>query len=213
MLALIKKDILIAKKMWFVVMLLSLLIPLFIRFAGGDITIPSGVVLSVMSIILSMMIFTSIDQEEDKYPKAKALLTTVGYSRKLQILHRYILMAVFFLFCILVIFVESLLVTGLAPVTFMDLSLAAFAFAFVSSLYLALTTTLGTRASQYLVMLVIFAISMGPVLISKFEIKIDLSFFQRIHPALLATGFLIAAVFVVSLSLIISLAAYRKKDL
>ena len=54
MLALIKKDILIAKKMWFVVMLLSLLIPLFIRFAGGDITIPSGVVLSVMSIILSL---------------------------------------------------------------------------------------------------------------------------------------------------------------
>lgn len=209
MLALIKKDILIAKKMWLVVMLLTLLIPLFIRFTGGDITIPSGVVLSMMSILLSMMIFTSIDQEEDKYPKAKALLTTVGYSRKLQIMHRYILMAVFFLFCALVIFVESLLVTGLAPVTFMDLSLAAFAFAFVSSLYLALTTTLGTRASQF----VIFAISMGPVLISKFEIKIDLSFFQRIHPALLATGFLIAAVFVVSLSLIISLAAYRKKDL
>lgn len=209
MLALIKKDILIAKKMWLVVMLLTLLIPLFIRFTGGDITIPSGVVLSMMSILLSMMIFTSIDQEEDKYPKAKALLTTVGYSRKLQIMHRYILMAVFFLFCALVIFVESLLVTGLAPVTFMDLSLAAFAFAFVSSLYLALTTTLGTRASQF----VIFAISMGPVLISKFEIKIDLSFFQRIHPALLATGFLIAAVFVVSLSLIISLQAYRKKDL
>lgn len=209
MLALIKKDILIAKKMWLVVMLLTLLIPLFIRFTGGDIAIPSGVVLSMMSILLSMMIFTSIDQEEDKYPKTKALLTTVGYSRKLQILHRYILMAVFFLFCALVIFVESLLVTGLAPVTFMDLSLAAFAFAFVSSLYLALTTTLGTRASQF----VIFAISMGPVLISKFEIKIDLSFFQRIHPALLATGFLIAAVFVVSLSLIISLAAYRKKDL
>lgn len=209
MFALIKKDILIAKKMWLVVMLLTLLIPLFIRFTGGDIAIPSGVVLSMMSILLSMMIFTSIDQEEDKYPKAKALLTTVGYSRKLQIMHRYILMAVFFLFCALVIFVESLLVTGLAPVTFMDLSLAAFAFAFVSSLYLALTTTLGTRASQF----VIFAISMGPVLISKFEIKIDLSFFQRIHPALLATGFLIAAVFVVSLSLIISLAAYRKKDL
>lgn len=209
MLALIKKDILIAKKMWLVVMLLTLLIPLFIRFTGGDIAIPSGVVLSMMSILLSMMIFTSIDQEEDKYPKAKALLTTVGYSRKLQIMHRYILMAVFFLFCALVIFVESLLVTGLAPVTFMDLSLATFAFAFVSSLYLALTTTLGTRASQF----VIFAISMGPVLISKFEIKIDLSFFQRIHPALLATGFLIAAVFVVSLSLIISLAAYRKKDL
>lgn len=213
MLALIKKDILIAKKMWLVVMLLTLLIPLFIRFTGGDIAIPSGVVLSMMSILLSMMIFTSIDQEEDKYPKAKALLTTVGYSRKLQIMHRYILMAVFFLFCALVIFVESLLVTGLAPVTFMDLSLAVFAFAFVYSLYLALTTTLGTRASQYLVMLVIFAISMGPVLIAKFEIKIDLSFFQRIHPAVLATGFLSAAVFVVSLSLIISLAAYRKKDL
>lgn len=195
--------------MWLVVMLLTLLIPLFIRFTGGDITIPSGVVLSMMSILLSMMIFTSIDQEEDKYPKAKALLTTVGYSRKLQIMHRYILMAVFFLFCALVIFVESLLVTGLAPVTFMDLSLAAFAFAFVSSLYLALTTTLGTRASQF----VIFAISMGPVLISKFEIKIDLSFFQRIHPVLLATGLLIAAVFVASLSLIISLQAYRKKDL
>lgn len=209
MLALIKKDILIAKKMWLVVMLLTLLIPLFIRFTGGDIAIPSGVVLSMMSILLSMMILTSIDQEEDKYPKAKALLTTVGYSRKLQILHRYILMSVFFLFCALVIFVESLLVTGLAPVTFMDLSLAAFAFAFVSSLYLALTTTLGTRASQF----VIFAISMGPVLISKFEIKIDLSFFQRIHPAVLATGFLSAAVFVASLSLIISLAAYRKKDL
>lgn len=209
MFALIKKDILIAKKMWLVVMLLTLLIPLFIRFTGGDIAIPSGVVLSMMSILLSMMIFTSIDQEEDKYPKAKALLTTVGYSRKLQILHRYILMAVFFLFCALVIFVESLLVTGLAPVTFMDLSLAAFAFAFVSSLYLALTTTLGTRASQF----VIFAISMGPVLISKFEIKIDLSFFQRIHPAVLATGFLSAAVFVASLSLIISLQAYRKKDL
>lgn len=70
MLNLIKKDYLIVKKVWFGVMFVALLIPFFLSFVGGDIIIPAWLTLASMSTLLALMLVSSIDEEEEKYPES-----------------------------------------------------------------------------------------------------------------------------------------------
>lgn len=214
MLNLIKKDFLIAKKVWIFVLLGVIVVPLFLTFVGSDVRIPSGLALSITSILLAMILFSSLDEEEEKYPKASALMSTIGYSRTVQILKRYVLMLLFYLYCALIYFIESGFMQGLGELTLSQLIFSLFSFVLISSLYLALTTALGVRAGRYVVMFVVLLISLGPVIISKLNIQLRLSDLR----VLLNESSLLFALAVLSfilylLSLKISLRAYKKKEL
>lgn len=214
MLNLIKKDFLIAKKVWIFVLLGVIVVPLFLTFVGSDVRIPSGLALSITSILLAMILFSSLDEEEEKYPKASALMSTIGYSRTVQILKRYVLMLLFYLYCALIYFIESGFMQGLGELTLSQLIFSLFSFVLISSIYLALTTALGVRAGRYVVMFVVLLISLGPVIISKLNIQLRLSDLR----VLLNESSLLFALAVLSfilylLSLKISLRAYKKKEL
>lgn len=214
MLNLIKKDFLIAKKVWIFVLLGVIVVPLFLTFVGSDVRIPSGLALSITSILLAMILFSSLDEEEEKYPKASALMSTIGYSRTVQILKRYVLMLLFYLYCALIYFIESGFMQGLGELTLSQLIFSFFSFVLISSIYLALTTALGVRAGRYVVMFVVLLISLGPVIISKLNIQLRLSDLR----VLLNESSLLFALAVLSfilylLSLKISLRAYKKKEL
>lgn len=214
MLNLIKKDFLIAKKVWIFVLLGVIVVPLFLTFVGSDVRIPSGLALSITSILLAMILFSSLDEEEEKYPKASALMSTIGYSRTVQILKRYVLKLLFYLYCALIYFIESGFMQGLGELTLSQLIFSLFSFVLISSLYLALTTALGVRAGRYVVMFVVLLISLGPVIISKLNIQLRLSDLR----VLLNESSLLFALAVLSfilylLSLKISLRAYKKKEL
>ncbi|MDO4773330.1 MAG: ABC-2 transporter permease [Bacillota bacterium] len=214
MLNLIKKDFLIAKKVWIFVLLGVIVVPLFLTFVGSDVRIPSGLALSITSILLAMILFSSLDEEEEKYPKASALMSTIGYSRTVQILKRYVLMLLFYLYSALIYFIESGFMQGLGELTLSQLIFSLFSFVLISSIYLALTTALGVRAGRYVVMFVVLLISLGPVIISKLNIQLRLSDLR----VLLNESSLLFALAVLSfilylLSLKISLRAYKKKEL
>ncbi|MDD7593507.1 MAG: ABC-2 transporter permease [Peptoniphilaceae bacterium] len=213
MISLIQKDFLIAKRMTLSVAMLAVALPLFLTWVGGDIVLPASVVLAMMSILLTMMLMTTIDQEEEKYPKARALLTTVGYRRATHVLHRYVLVTLAFLYCTLVYTVESLVVTTLALPTALDLAFAAFSFFLMASLYLALVTKFGARAGQYIMMAVILAISLGPVILSTFHVKLNLGFVQSFSSGVFTFVLIVAGALGVILSLAISLSIDQKKEL
>ena len=84
MLNLMKKDFLIVKKMAFIVLGLSLVIPVFFNFVTEGPALPFALINTSMTIILGVMLFASIFEEEEKFPKSKSLITTIGYTRRQQ---------------------------------------------------------------------------------------------------------------------------------
>lgn len=213
MLNLIKKDYLIVKKVWLGVMLVALIIPVFLSFAGGDIIIPAWLTLATMSTLLALILFSSIDEEEEKYPKAKSLITTIGYSRKVQMIKRYVLMMLVFLYTIGIYAVESLFITGLGKLTITSFAISFLVFTIIVALYLSMTTLFGVRAGRYIVMFVITLISVGPAIISKLNIKINLDFVYELHQSILISSMILFAIMVYFIALKVSINSYNNKEL
>lgn len=213
MLNLIKKDYLIVKKVWLGVMLVALIIPVFLSFAGGDIIIPAWLTLATMSTLLALILFSSIDEEEEKYPKAKSLITTIGYSRKVQMIKRYVLMMLVFLYTIGIYAVESLFITGLGKLTITSFAISFLVFTIIVALYLSMTTLFGVRAGRYIVMFVITLISVGPAIISKLNIKINLDFVYELNQSILISSMIVFAIMVYFIALKVSINSYNNKEL
>lgn len=210
---LIKKDYLIVKKVWLGTMVIAVLIPAFLSSVAGDMNIPAGITLTVMSTLLAVILFSSIDEEEEKYPKAAALMSTIGYSREIQVIKRFVLMLIVFLYSAIVYFVESLLITELGGITIMSLAISILVFTIIASLYLALTTLLGLRAGRYIVMFVILLISLGPTIISKLNVKIHISFIDVPDYRVLSIIMIALSGIIYFSALKISIKAYNKKEL
>ncbi len=210
---LIKKDFLIVKKMWIIVMALAFMIPIFISFIGENVVLPSGLIISIVSILLGTMLLSSIFEEEEKYPKASALITTIGYSRKIQIGSRYILGIGIFLWCFLGYLLESFFIKSLGNITVLDFVLALFSFGIIVSLYLSLTIKYGIKLSRYIVMGVILLISLGPAITSRLNIHIDLSILKDLNENVLIAVLLMGTVIIYMVSLKVSLFSYSTKEL
>ncbi len=210
---LIKKDFLIVKKMWIIVMALAFMIPIFISFIGENVVLPSGLIISIVSILLGTMLLSSIFEEEEKYPKASALITTIGYSRKIQIGSRYILGIGIFLWCFLGYLLESFFIKSLDNITVLDFVLALFSFGIIVSLYLSLTIKYGIKLSRYVVMGVILLISLGPAITSRLNIHIDLSILKGLNENVLIAILLMGTVIIYMVSLKVSLFSYSTKEL
>ncbi len=69
MLHLIKKDFLLVRRMGIIILLLAFATPLFLRFAAGDMPLPSGLSIASVSIILSLTLFNGVFQEEESFPR------------------------------------------------------------------------------------------------------------------------------------------------
>ncbi|MDD7362656.1 MAG: ABC-2 transporter permease [Peptoniphilus sp.] len=213
MINLMRKDYLIVKKIWLGMMVIAAVLPPFLSFFGDGVVIPAALTLSMMSILLSMILFAAIYEEEEKYPKAAALITTIGYSRTIQVVERYILMLAAFLYCTIVYAIESHVIEGLGALGLFDFLTAMFCYVLVESLYLGLTTRFGLRAGRYILMAVIFGTSLGPSMIAKLNITLNFSGLRTMNEYLII--FLLVAMTVVAylISLMAALKAYEHKEL
>lgn len=210
---LIRKDYMIVKKMWLMVMVVAVLIPAFLSFAGGDVVIPSVLTITSMSILVAMILFSSIDEEEAKYPKAAALITTIGYGRNIQVIKRYVLMGMVYLYSLVIYVVESMFVPGLGEINLLSFAISLFCFAVIAALYLLLTTLFGVRAGRYIVMAFIVLISMGPTIIKGLNIKINMDFMGNINENILIAALMGVAILVYGVSLAVSMTSYATKEL
>ena len=104
-----------------------------------------------ISSLLRLIIFSRIYEEEEKYPKAAALITTTGHSRS-QVPARHIMMVMVLMCCSVIYAIESLFIKVLSNIGFSDVVISALCYAFVLSLYLTLTTKYEVRAGIFVVM-------------------------------------------------------------
>lgn len=210
---LIKKDYLIIKRVWIGLMAIALIIPILLAIFGEGVEIPAGITLTMMEMILAVTLFSALYEEEEKYPKAAAMMTTIGYPRATIIKARYALMIAVFLYCSLVYTLESFAIEALAPLHFTDFAAALFLNTLVMSFYLALVIRYGVRASRYISVFVILAISLGPAAISTMGLHLDLDFLTRSGGEMIALFLLLSTGILFSISMKISIETYRKKEL
>lgn len=213
MLRLIRKDFLIAKKMWMIVLVLYWVVPVFLGYMSDDKPLPAGLVLSIISILLGMMMLSSIYEEEEKYPKASALITTIGYQRSTQVLSRYVLSLSLYLYCVVAYVVGSFFVPNLLGATLIDFAVSFFGFSIAMSFYLALVLKFGVRAGRYIMFLVILTVSLGPSLIVKSGFVPDFSFLMKIGETGLISIFLALGLLFYAASLGIGMRIYQSKEL
>lgn len=211
MLNLIKKDILIVKKMTSIILGLTFIIPMFFNFVAEEVALPFALANTSMTMILGIMLFASIYEEEEKFPKSKSLITTIGYSRQIQILERYILAIVVFVFITLVVTLESTVLPNLNTISVKGLAISFFVFSVIYGLFFSLTTKYGIRAGRYINMFIILLVSLGPVIVQK--LNVDLSKIKNINgTALIIFCFSIGALFYLG-TYFVSCKAYESKDL
>lgn len=208
---LLRKDYYIAKKMWIAIMIMAVVIPIFISFIGSDLIVPSSVVLPIITILLSQMLLNAIVDEEEKYPKAKALITSMGYSRNQQVIKSFILMIVIFVYCTIIYSIEAVIIKNIEVLSFADVAISALIFVFVTSLHLTMVIKYGNRAGKYISMMIILIISLGPSIFSKFKIDINLSLHLSDTQTIIMSLIGVAIVYIVSIRT--SMIAYSNKEL
>lgn len=213
MLNLMKKDFLIAKKMWIIVLILYWIVPIFLGYMSDDRALPASITLSVILILLGMMMLSSIFEEEEKYPKVSALITTIGYKRSTQVISRYALALLLYIYCLIVYAVESQFVEGLLGIGLMDLAISFFVYSFAVSIYLILSLKFGVRAGRYVMVLVIMMTSLGPTLIVKLGFRPDFSFLMRLGETVLISLLLVLGVVFYAVSLSAGVKIYKAKEL
>lgn len=213
MLNLMRKDFLIAKKMWIIVLILYWIVPIFLGYMSDDRTLPASITLSVISILLGMMMLSSVIEEEEKYPKVAALITTIGYKRSTQVISRYVLALLLYIYCLIVYAIESQFVANLLAISPLDFAISFFGFTFMMSLYLAIVLKYGVRAGRYIMALVILMTSLGPTLIVKLGFRPDISFLMNLGETALISLFIALGLLFYLISLTTGMRIYKAKEL
>ena len=95
----------------------------------------------------------------------------------------------------------------------MSFLISLFGFTTIASLYLSFTTLLGVRAGRYIVMFVIVLISIGPTVISKLKVNINIDFLYSLNRNILIVTMLALILLIYFTALKISINSYNKKDL
>ena len=189
------------------------MLPAFFSFIGEGVKMPLSIGLATASIIVAITILSTIYEEEGKYKKAAALITTIGYSRDTQIKARFLLAYSIYFYCMLVFVLEYYFIPGIGQFNIQGIIISLFTFTVVASIYLFSTTTFGLQAGRLISILVILLISLGPTLMSRLHIKINIDILEYVGNRGFLTGILVVSLMLVALSLLLSEKSYRKKDL
>lgn len=173
LLHLIKKDILLAKNLVLITMLIAIAIPLFFMF-----TIPfsTGLLPFLYMVILTeIILLQSISAMEAKSPKAPALLCATPYTRKTLVKAKYVFFILLFVFCYVVHTLLSLIVD---PSNILDLTsvLAVLLFGtLVYGIYMPIEFKYGNVKARFVFMTLILVFSLGPMIFTNFLTDIDFS--------------------------------------
>lgn len=213
MLNLLKKEILITKKIFILVVAITFFIPLLIAFAGGDESLPAGILLSAYTPLLALILLTNIYEEESRFPKAAAFMVAIGYQRRTQIMVRYLLALIVFIVCLLVYWGETFFVGNLYAPILIDIIASFFVFSCFISLFLFATTKFGLTAGKYILFAVILTISLGPTFVAKLPIHIDWTFLLKLSQTQWSILLSILSVLIITVSLTAAVKIYEKKEL
>lgn len=208
--SLVKKDFLIVKRIFLLVLMGVAIIPPFMLWQVPELTSVLGFIFSVLFAVFMLMQFVSI--KEHQFPKAATLLCATPFPRKMMVLSKYIFCIVIYMIGSGVFWIETFIIPGLGT-----LSIRMFTFSFLAtsvfiSIYFPVLYKLGFEKTNYLLGVLIITSPMYlPKLISTEDL--NMGFLTMLPPVLIYGGIVLLSFGVLAISTSLSIKIYNKADL
>jgi len=213
LLHLVKKDILIAKKFVFMTMFVAIAIPLFMMWTAP--LWSAFIAFFYMVAISELLLLQTISQEEAKNPKATALLCATPYPRNTIVKAKYIFFLLIFAYCYVA---HSLLMLITNQSNILDLTAILTVLLFtviICGVYMPIEFKYEIVKAKFIFMITIFALSFGPLIFVNFfeKVPIDFSALAAISSGVKNIVLALASVVVFSISMMVSIKIFAKKEL
>lgn len=211
LLPLIKKDILIIKSYFLVILVIPAGLPLLIAYRQPQM---GGIFGFLMAVLLSSVEFNlAIGEKENKYPKATALLASTPYMKHTMVSAKYIIYITIYLVCCLTFFAEMQYLPVLAVHDFARTAAVVFLIQAVGvGVLLPVQYKLGYEKTKFAFVVIIMA---SPVLTAAL-MKMDGINFDALlmaPPIFVYGGMILAGVIFLAISACLSVKFYDEADL
>lgn len=211
LLQLIKKDILIAKKYVFIVLLVMAVIPCVVLVAPD---IPAFIPFLYMVILGQLILLQAISQIEAKNPKATALLCAGPYPRHMFVLAKYALFFLIFFYCCIVHTGMMLLLNRAYMLDLTTMLSVLCISVLLFGIYMPIEFKHGFIKAKFFFTTIILLFAMGPSLLVTLLKRLDLAVAL---PASIPTfwGGILAfvCILITGISILVSVRIFSKKDL
>jgi len=212
---LVKKDVLIAKKLVLATMLIMLVLPLLIVRLAPSL---SGFFIFLYMVVLAdLMLSQAVSYEEDKYPKAVALLCAAPYTRSAFVKAKYVFHLLVFAYCF-VVYSFITLITDKTNALDLTSTLAVLLFSVIlNGIYVPIVFKYGAIKARFFFIVMVIVFSAGPAIFSTFFASIDLAVLTNaissIPNVILCICLALLSIVIFIISLAISIQVFSKKEI
>lgn len=216
---LVKKDFLLVKKTTVAFLGISVLVPLLATILMRDAAQDKRTELFIflyMVILVEVMFVQAVATEEEKSPRATALLCAAPYSRKSYVIAKYICYLIFYGTCIAIYSIIAAIYPGLGFLNITEVLTVFLVGTILYGVYIPVAIKYGITKARLVFATAILLVSLGPTLIAKvFNSNIDfvLSLMRNISSLNIPIILGVAGVGVFLVSMIISFGIFEKKEL
>ena len=213
---LVRKDFLLVKKMAAAFLAVSILVPIILMVNAAQMAGIEIISCLYMVILTEILFMQSVAAEEEKSPKAVALLCAATYSRKSYIIARYL--------CYLIFYGASLAIYSVIAAVyprfnFLNVTEALTVFLISTVLYGIYTPIMikyGATKGQLVISAAILLVSMGPTFLVRLfhpDLHHIIEFLQGSSNLMTAIVVGISGVVIFTLSMILSIRIFSRKEL
>lgn len=208
---LIKKDFIIIKKYVLLMLIVALVIPLFMSYRVPQLAGPMNFVITEGFSVFMLLMYVST--KEFQFPKASALLCSTPYPRKLVVMSKYGFCVVIFAVCTIIYSIESMLIPQIGSINFEAAAIVFIGISLLISVYLPVQFKLGYEKTRFFFIVIIMAFPFVIPQLYKMNGYSFSSFLDTIPNAVLCAIALIISIILITVSIVISVKIYSKKDL
>lgn len=211
LISLVKKDILLVKRYMLVMMIITIVIPIFIMWRVPEFLGFSAFLIS--TIFVEFMLYQYVSMTELKYPKADALLCATPYPRRSIVVARYIFLLLIFAYCILAYSIISFILPQIKFLSLSNILTVMLISTTLFGVYTPIQYKLGYEKTKYFFSIVIVATPFLMPTLTKLLISMDLNWLSSTASFVWILVMIAMIILVLSVSVITSIKIYEKKEL
>lgn len=216
---LVKKDFLLVKKSIAAFFGISILVPLLVIILMRNTTPIQGIGMFVffyMVVLLELSFMQAVATEEEKSPKAAALLCAATYSRNSYVIAKYICYLIFYGVCVAIYSIIAAVYPRLDFLNILEALTIFLVGAILYGIYIPIAIKYGITKARLVFTVAILLISLGPTLIVQVfhpDMELIVSLMQKTSSVIIPIILGVAGIGLFLVSMIISIRIFEKKEL
>ncbi len=207
MATLIKKDFMLLKKYVLFIIVIVFALPAAFASKSNEVNIVQSTMAFAFEVIYSeFLICRYLAMKEYQYPKTASFLCTLPYTRNMQVVGKYLIYFIVFVFCCVAYWIDTLFVPNLIKLSSDLVIPVLFAASILYSIYMPVQYQFGYDKSKLIFMFLLIAF---PLLIANINMTTVMEFLSNITIPVM----LILALAALALSVMVSAKIFNGKEL